>query len=170
MNTRVTAAALCAAAAATVAGCAPSHDQQVARGQYLVKVIGCSDCHTPGGLSPKPDMTRFLGGSDADFIIPGLGVFVPSNLTPDKATGLGGWSTEQIAAAITAGATPSGRTLSPAMPWTDFANLSKADATDIALYLESVPAVSRAVPGPGPSRPCGDKAQECIVGREAPPR
>ncbi|HXQ11144.1 MAG TPA: c-type cytochrome [Caulobacteraceae bacterium] len=170
MKTRLI-AALCAAAAAaaSLTGCAPSHDQQVARGQYLVKVMGCGDCHTPGGLSPKPDMTRLLGGSDSDFIIPGLGVFVPPNLTPDKATGLGTWTTDQIVAAITTGATPSGRTLSPAMPWTDFANLTKADATDIALYLQSLPAVSHAVPGPGPSRACVDKAEECIVGREAPP-
>src|SRR5580700_6995994 len=158
-----------ASAAASLAACAPSHDQQVARGQYMVKVMGCGDCHTPGGLSPKPDMTRLLAGSDADFIIPGLGVFVPPNLTPDKATGLGGWTTDQIVAAFTTGATPSGRTLGPAMPWTDFANLSKADATDIALYLQSLPAVSNAVPGPGPARACVDKAEECIVGREAPP-
>jgi mono/diheme cytochrome c family protein len=158
---------LCAALAVAALGsaCAPSHDQQVAHGQYLVKVMGCGDCHTPGGLSPKPDMTRLLGGSDSDFIMPGIGVFVPPNLTPDKATGLGTWTTDQIVTAFTTGVTPSGRTLAPAMPWADFANLTKADANDIALYLQSLPAVSHAVPGPGPSRACIDKAEECIVGR-----
>jgi mono/diheme cytochrome c family protein len=157
------------AAVAALAACAPSHDQQVARGAYLVKVVGCSDCHTPGGLTPKPDMTRFLGGSDADFLLPGLGVFTPPNLTPDKATGLGTWTTAQIVAAVTTGVTPGGRTLSPAMPWPDFANLSKEDATDIALYLQSLPAVSHAVPGPAATRACVDKALECIVQREPAP-
>jgi mono/diheme cytochrome c family protein len=162
---RLGAAVAVAALGACLTGCAPSHDQQVARGQYLVKAIGCGDCHTPGGLTPKPDMTRFLAGSDADFIVPGVGVFVPPNLTPDKATGLGTWSTDQIVAAFTTGATPSGRTLGPAMPWSDFANLTKADATDIALYLQSLPPISNAVPGPGPARACVDNAEECIVGR-----
>ena len=150
--------------AACTAG-APTRDQQVARGQYLVKIIGCSDCHTPGGFSPKPDMTRFLAGSDSEFIVPGLGVFTPPNLTPDKATGLGTWTTAQIVTAFTTGVTPGGRTLSPAMPWTDFANLSRDDATDIALYLQSLPPVSNAIPGPGPAQPCIDKAVECIVQR-----
>jgi mono/diheme cytochrome c family protein len=165
------AAALCAAAAAaaTLAGCAPSHDQQVARGQYLVKVIACGDCHTPGGLTPKPDLRRLLAGSDADFIVPGLGVVTPPNLTPDKGTGLGTWTTDQIVTAFTTGVTPSGRTLSPAMPWQDFASLTKADATDIALYLESLPPVSHAAPGPRPPMTCVDKAEMCIVGREALP-
>jgi len=109
------------------------------------------------------------------FLIPGPAVLltlarsISGGRRVGIATGLGGWTTDQIVAAFTTGATPSGRTLGPAMPWTDFANLSKADATDIALYLQSLPAVSNAVPGPGPARACVDKAEECIVGREAPP-
>ena len=162
-------AALATAALAACSQSQPTHDEQVARGQYLVKIMGCSDCHTPGGLSPKPDQARFLGGSDSNFIMPGLGTFVPPNLTPDKATGLGTWTNAQIVAAFTTGATPSGRTLAPAMPWNDFANLSKDDAADIALYLESLPAVSHAVPGPATTGTCVGGAIECIVQREGAP-
>jgi len=50
----------------------------VARGKYLVTFGSCTDCHTPGSFFGKPDMTRFLGGSDVGFAIPGLGVFVAS--------------------------------------------------------------------------------------------
>ena len=57
---------------------------QVARGRYLVTIAGCSDCHTPGALLGSPDMKRYLGGSDVGFAIPGAGVFVGENLTPDK--------------------------------------------------------------------------------------
>jgi len=167
-------AALGAALATTLAACSPatppSHDQQVARGKYLVSFIGCSDCHTPGGFSPKPDTSRLLGGSDSNVVMTGVGTFAPPNLTPDKGTGLGTWTTAQIVAAFTTGATPSGRTLSPAMPWPDFANLSKEDATDIALYLQSLPPVSHAVPGPATTGSCGSPAViECIVQREAAP-
>jgi mono/diheme cytochrome c family protein len=158
--------ALAALAQATVlAACAPSAGSQIERGKYLVAVIGCSDCHTPGGLSPKPDLSRYLGGSDAGFSLAGLGYFVPPNLTPDKATGLGGWTADQIVAAITTGVRPDGRMLGPAMPVQDFKNLSKPDAYAIAAYLQSLPAVSRKVPGPAAAKPCGG-AVECIIAWE----
>jgi mono/diheme cytochrome c family protein len=150
---------------AGLTACSAQGQSQVERGKYLVAVMGCSDCHTPGGFSPKPDMTRYLGGSDADFDLPGLGLFTPPNLTPDKATGLGAWSTDQIVAAITTGATPDGRVLSPAMPWADFANLSKDDALAIAAYLQSLPSVSRKVPGPRAATTCVGGALQCIVQR-----
>lgn len=120
----------------------------VARGKYLVTFGSCTDCHTPGSFFGKPDMTRFLGGSDVGFAIPGLGVFVPSNLTPDKQTGLGNWTEQQIVTAFTAGKTPDGRILAPVMPWHAYANLTKSDALAIAAYLKSLPPVSHQVGGP----------------------
>jgi mono/diheme cytochrome c family protein len=69
---------------------AASAETQVERGKYLVTFGGCSDCHTLGSFFGHPDMAKFLGGSDVGFAIPGLGVFVGRNLTPDKETGLGG--------------------------------------------------------------------------------
>ena len=97
------------AAVATVFGvavAARSDDSQIARGKYLVSVIGCGDCHTPGTFLGKPDMSRFLGGSEVGFEIPGMGVFYGANLTPDKETGLGAWSATEIVTAITTGKRP----------------------------------------------------------------
>jgi mono/diheme cytochrome c family protein len=129
-----------------------AQDTQLARGKYLVTLAGCTDCHTPGHLLGKPDMTRFLGGSDVGFAIPGLGVFVGRNLTPDKETGLGSWTRDQIATAVTSGVRPDGRVLAPVMPWAAYAQLTKADAITIASYLQSLPPVRREVPGPfGPN-------------------
>jgi mono/diheme cytochrome c family protein len=123
-------------------------DAQIERGKYLVTFGGCGDCHTPGSFFGKPDMTRFLGGSDVGFAIPDLGVFVGSNLTPDKETGLGSWTPVQIVTAITTGKQPDGRSLAPIMPWRAYAKLTKADAAAIAAYLQSLPPVKHAVPGP----------------------
>ncbi len=142
------------ATALAAASITPLHaaDRQVARGQYLVEVAGCSDCHTPGGLLGQPDATRYLGGSDVGLAIPGHGVFVGPNLTPDKQTGLGSWSAEQIAAAITSGKRPDGRMLAPVMPWQDFSHLTRSDALAIAAYLKSLPPIGNKVPGPfGPA-------------------
>jgi len=121
---------------------------QVERGKYLVTVGGCSDCHTPGSLMGKPDMSRYLGGSDVGFAIPGLGVFVGRNLTPDKETGLGNWTAAQIITAFTTGKRPDGRMLAPIMPYMELKALSHSDALAIAAYLKSLKPVSHAVPGP----------------------
>jgi mono/diheme cytochrome c family protein len=123
-------------------------DADMARGQYLVTISGCNDCHTPGYFLGKPDMNRFLGGSDVGFEIPGLGVFLGRNLTPDKETGIGTWTTEQIVTALQSGVRPDGRMLAPIMPYHAFAHLTKEDATAIADYLKTIKPVQHAVPGP----------------------
>ncbi|MFN3281910.1 MAG: hypothetical protein ACK40I_09645, partial [Tabrizicola sp.] len=73
--------------------------QDIDHGRYLVTIMGCTDCHTPGHFLGQPDMARFLGGSDVGFEIPGLGTFHGPNLTPDP-TGLGAWSEAEIVTAI----------------------------------------------------------------------
>jgi mono/diheme cytochrome c family protein len=129
-----------------------SAETRLQHGKYLVTVMGCSDCHTPGSFLGHPDMTRFLGGSDVGFSIPGLGVFVGRNLTPDAETGLGKWTTQQVVTAFTTGVRPDGRILAPIMPYDDFKSLTKADALAIGAYLKSLKPVKHAVPGPfGPS-------------------
>jgi mono/diheme cytochrome c family protein len=121
---------------------------QIARGEYLVAISGCNDCHTPGYFFGKADMGRFLGGSDVGFEIPGLGVFVGPNLTPDKETGLGNWNTEQIVTALQSGIRPDGRVLAPIMPWHAFAHLTKEDAMAVATFLQTREPVKNKVPGP----------------------
>ena len=149
---RVLGAALLAAAlGGSFTSSASAGDKSVGRGKYLVTSIGCGDCHTPGVFMGKPDPTRFLGGSDVGWEIPNLGVFYGPNLTPDRETGLGTWTRAQIAAAITRGKRPDGRELVPAMPWRDFAALTKSDALAIADYLRSLPPVKNKVPGPFPA-------------------
>ena len=115
--------------------------------------MGCTDCHTPGHFLGHPDSKRYLGGSNVGFAIPGLGVFMPPNLTPDKKTGLGNWTAQQIVTALKTGERPDGRVLARIMPWEDFAVLTKPDAMAIAVYLKSLPPVKHQVPGPfGPGQ------------------
>jgi mono/diheme cytochrome c family protein len=146
-----------AAAVALVLACAPfsaatAADPAVERGKYLVNIAGCNDCHTPGYFLGKPDMVRFLGGSEVGFEIRGLGVFHGPNLTPDKETGLGGWTDAQILAALQKGTRPDGRMLAPIMPWHAFANLTPQDGRAIVAFLRSLPPVKNKVPGPfGPN-------------------
>ena len=108
----------------------------------------------------KPEMARYLGGSEVGFEMPGLGVFHGPNLTPDSETGLGNWTIAQIVTAIQTGKRPDGRELAPIMPWRAFANLTKDDVTAIAVFLKSIPAVKNRVPGPFGAN---DKATEFVM-------
>jgi mono/diheme cytochrome c family protein len=139
----VTASAIAFSALAAMAD-----DTQITRGKYLVTLAGCNDCHTPGYFLGNPDMSRFLGGSDVGFEIPGQGVFLGSNITPDKRTGIGSWTPEQIVKAIQGGERPDGRILAPIMPWHAFAKLTADDAKAIAAFLQSLNPVNNQVPGP----------------------
>ncbi len=127
---------------------AASAETPVQRGQYLVTITGCNDCHTPGGMLGQPDPKRRLGGSDVGFGDPASGVWIGGNLTPDKETGLGLLSADQIVTAFTKGEMPGARKLSEIMPWPALSHLSRDDALAIAAYLQSLPPVRNAIPGP----------------------
>ena len=148
MSDRLPRLVVAAMVAAAPFASAHAAETQVERGKYLVEIGGCTDCHTPGNFLGHPDLTRYLGGSDVGFGIPGHGVFVPPNLTPDKETGLGNWTEQQIVTAITTGVRPDGRMLAPVMPWRGYSHLTKSDALAIAAFLKSIPAVMNKVPGP----------------------
>jgi len=137
-----------AAAAVALVATAASAETAVERGKYLVTISGCNDCHTPGVFLGKPNFSRALSGSEVGFEIPGEGVFVGRNLTPDKETGLGNWTDDQVIVAITTGMRPDGRQLAPIMPWQSLAHLTPDDAHAIVAYLRSLPPVKNAVPGP----------------------
>lgn len=147
MRIRSPIGAIMVAAAILLPGLA-SAQTPVARGKYLVNIGGCFDCHTPGYFFGKPNMSRYLAGSDVGFEVGDLGVFVGPNLTPDKETGLGDWTTQQIVTVLTTGVRPDGRILAPIMPWRALAKLTKPDVLAIVAYLRSLPPVKHKVPGP----------------------
>jgi mono/diheme cytochrome c family protein len=135
-------AALIAAAPAALA------ETQIERGAYLAHIMDCGGCHHTGAFTPQPNLDTPLAGSDIGFELPGLGVFYPPNLTPDKETGLGTWSDAEIITAFTTGVRPDGRQLAPMMPWMSYAHINADDAAALVAYLRSLKPVSHKVPGP----------------------
>src|SRR5262249_35255671 len=66
------------------------------RGGYLVNpVAACGRCHTPRLAEGKPNPAMELAGG-FEFDDPAIGHIVGPNLTPDRETGLGKWSEEEI--------------------------------------------------------------------------
>ena len=159
---------------AALAACGSS-TADLSRGEQLVKMGGCNDCHTPMKFDPAlgmpvPDHTRFLSGhpegapdpeaqpgqTDMAVIGPtftsfktGFGVVYARNLTPDKDTGLGAWTEAQFIQTMRTGHRQgTGRILLPPMPWMNLAKASDDDLKAIFAYLRSIPAVHNAVPDP----------------------
>jgi mono/diheme cytochrome c family protein len=124
---------------------APAAIDTLARGQYLVTVMSCGDCHTPGTFYGAPDMARQLSGSELGWKGP-WGVSYARNLTPDVETGIGAWSKEQIVNALRTGTRPDGSRILPPMPWPNYGGLKDEDALAIATYLKSLPPVTHKVP------------------------
>lgn len=124
----------------------------VERGRYLVEtILACGNCHTPKDASGQPIAARNLSGGLAFDIPPFAGV--ASNITPDRETGIGAWSDEEIKRAITHGERPrhgrlAGVALAPVMASGFFKALTPGDLDAVVAYLRAVPAVRNAVPPP----------------------
>jgi mono/diheme cytochrome c family protein len=156
---------LAAAAAGAVLSCnsksadpaaspaAMTPEQKVVRGRYLLVVLGCNDCHTPGGMYGTPDSTRALSGSELGWRGP-WGVTYPRNITPDS-TGIAGWTEDQIVTAIRQGRRPDGTPILPPMPWPTFARLTDEDAGALAAALKALPPIAHRSPAalPPSSKP-----------------
>jgi cytochrome c553 len=132
-------------AAVAIPGTAAAQNK-IKRGEYLASIMDCAGCHTTGVLLGKPDPERFLAGSEVGFQIPGLGIFFPPNLTPDRKTGLGNWGERDIIKAVRTGERPDGRMLAPVMPYHSYSKLSDADAEALASYLKSLKPIQHQVP------------------------
>jgi mono/diheme cytochrome c family protein len=122
------------------------------RGTYLVNSIAaCGNCHTPKG--PEGDLPGMeLAGmiyKDSE----GKVIYLLPNITPDPETGVGGWTDEQLVAAIREGIRPDGSVMTGIMPFELYRDLSDADAKAIVAYIRSVPAVRNEIPAPGKGAP-----------------
>jgi mono/diheme cytochrome c family protein len=115
------------------------------RGEYLSNIMGCNDCHTPGGLYGAPDFERRLSGSELGWQGP-WGVSYGSNLTPDPETGLGTWTNVEIERALRSGVRKDGSPILPPMPWPNFANMTADDMSSLIAFLKSIPPVKHKVP------------------------
>lgn len=148
----------------------------VKRGEYLVTVGGCNDCHTPwkeGPSGPEPDMSRMLSGHPETLAMPAAppaqgpwltsvagtftawagpwGVSFTANLTPDAETGLGAWTLQNFVEAMRTGRHQGrGRPILPPMPWFNYAKMTDADLGAVFAYLRTIPAVRNRVPDPIP--------------------
>ncbi|MBI2525960.1 MAG: cytochrome c [Candidatus Rokubacteria bacterium] len=120
-----------------------------ARGEYLVRAVGhCGECHTPRGMTQATDNSRFLAGNQKGKGPEGKAV---PNITPDKGTGIGDWTEEQIAEYLGTGNRPDGDVAGGLMgeviqgTSAGLKDLTAADRLAIARYLKSIPAIKNEI-------------------------
>lgn len=116
----------------------------IARGKYLVYgPAHCAHCHTPMDAIErleKGEEVALIGGHL--FEIP-PGKFYARNITPDKETGIGNYTDEEIARTLRFGVKKNGSALLDFMP---FHNLSDEDLTAVISYLRTTKPIRNAVP------------------------
>ena len=129
----VAASAAFVVALASGAAVAASHDA-VARGKYIFGAAGGCGCHT------EKDRQVNSGGRKYDGP---FGTVYSTNITPDRQTGIGSWTDDQIIAAIRLGVRPNGERLIPVHPFTVFNGMAEEDLRALVAYLRTLPAVNR---------------------------
>lgn len=133
------------AAAILAAGPASADEALLDRGRYLVQgVVACGNCHTP--QTPEgPDDTRELSGG-MPIAMPDVMHAIGPNITPDRETGIGAWSDDEIVRAIREGVRPDGSLVGPPMPFMFYRDISDRDMQAIVAYLRHVEPVRNEVP------------------------
>jgi mono/diheme cytochrome c family protein len=110
---------------------------QLGRGQYLVAAGDCMSCHLREGGEP------FAGGLG---LKTPFGLIYSSNITSDRETGIGTWTSDQFYHAMHDGKGVHGENLYPAFPYPWFRRASRDDDDAIFAYLKTTPAVSYTPP------------------------
>ena len=152
----------------------PEKVDLTARGEYLVNIMGCVDCHSPKKMTeqgPVPDMDRYLMGFDSSQPLPPIPENVPlgpwalfsgdltaavgpwgtsfaANLTPHE-SGIGAWSLNQFDKAIREGkykGLDNSRPIMPPMPVESFKFLTDEDVEAIFVYLKTLKPIENIVP------------------------
>jgi mono/diheme cytochrome c family protein len=127
-----------------------STPERLARGRYITEnVANCFACHSDRewNKTDAPEVTGTHGAGAPIFPLEGLpGAVHPPNITPDKDTGAGNWTDDQLARAIREGIGYDGRALFPMMPYENFRFLSDEDLASVIVYLRSIPPVRREIP------------------------
>ena len=139
-------------------------DDVIAQGRYIATIAGCTSCHTPDKAEYQNPQTltleqiqtiAFDGGEALDtqnflsggrlFDLGPAGAVYTRNLTPDKATGLGNWTDEQIKIAVKTGLSADGKTLFPVMPYHVYNGMADSDLEAVVAFIRSVNPVNHKV-------------------------
>lgn len=121
--------------ALAVSAAAAADATSLERGRYLAQLGDCVACHTAEKGTPM------AGGRALETP---FGKLYSTNITPDKESGIGGYSFAQFDRAMRKGVAADGHNLYPAMPYPSYAKMSGEDMQALYAYLmQGLPAVKQ---------------------------
>lgn len=109
----------------------------VQRGAYVARTAACITCHT----DVRTGGAVLAGGPPIETP---FGTFFAPNITPDRENGIGQWTVEDFARALTHGEGPNGQSYLPVFPYPFFERLTDQDIVDLWAAVNSVPAAAQA--------------------------
>jgi hypothetical protein len=151
-----------------------TEEQLIQRGNYLVTISGCHDCHSPkrmGPQGPEDIQELFLSGYQANAQLPPIektalqkgwmlftgdlngfvgpwGISFAANITSDQ-TGIGNWPEENFIRALREGkykGIEGSRMLLPPMPWQNLAKATDDDLKAFFAFLKTTKPIKNAIP------------------------
>jgi hypothetical protein len=123
--------------------------ERIERGQYLfVTLLDCDGCHSERDFSRLGGPVIAAGRGQGRMLpLEGLpGQVNAPNITPDKETGIGGWTDGEKIRAIREGISKDGHMLFPLMPYPGLRYLSEVDVQALVAYMNTLPAIRNYVP------------------------
>jgi len=121
----------------------PSPDNQLKYGEYIVKMAGCSECHTQAIKGVPVAGKEFAGGME--FKLPKFGTVRSMNITPDIATGIGGWTEEDFVKkfkyynpVVAKNIIMKEGGMQSVMPWTMYNGMTETDLKAVFAYLRTL--------------------------------
>lgn len=137
-------------AAPTAADIADPAERAIAeRGRYIVVTTGCIGCHATNG--PRgPDLMKYMAGGAIKSQTE-KATYVSRNLTPDKETGLGRRTDDEVKRVMRSGVFPDGHIVPTYnMPWGAFSNWTEEDHHAVVVYLRHLKPIHHQTPEPVP--------------------
>lgn len=110
---------------------------EATRGERVFWAGGCASCHAKDG-SRAEELFELVGGVELETP---FGDFVAPNISPHEEDGIGAWTLDDFANAMTRGVSPDGRHYYPAFPYASYARMEPADIADLFAFLQTLPAI-----------------------------
>jgi mono/diheme cytochrome c family protein len=109
----------------------PADSALLSRGEYVLRISGCSHCHTAeNGVA--------LAGGRA--LVTPFGTFYTPNISSHETAGIGAWTVDDLQQALRHGVSPDDTDYYPAFPYTSYTRMHNDDLRAMHAYILSLPA------------------------------
>ncbi|WP_223425849.1 c-type cytochrome [Tateyamaria pelophila] len=114
---------------------AAGHVPDAEAGALVFHASGCASCHTSPDAEAS-DLPVLSGGLafPSDF-----GTFHAPNISPHPTEGIGSWTQDEFARAVTLGVSPQGQHYYPAFPYAAYQHMTPGDVADLFAFMQTLP-------------------------------